>query len=69
MTFLSVVILDVDYGLFIGLGTSIIMVILRDQMTPLKFIKKSNNQSNFYRENFVLNDLPENGVSTRKLYK
>lgn len=36
VTFLSVVILDVDVGLFIGIGASILMVLIRDQSAVIK---------------------------------
>lgn len=56
MTFLSVVLLDVDWGLFIGLGTSILVVIIRDQMAPLRPLVKPTNRMTLFREDFVRHD-------------
>lgn len=43
VTFLSTLILNIDYGLFIGIGVSIFMIVINDQSAPLKSLIQYKN--------------------------
>lgn len=64
VTFLSVVILDVDVGLFIGIGASILMVLIRDQSAVIKPIKPlAQFQTFFYVDESFISNKYETNVS------
>jgi hypothetical protein len=56
LTFLGVVLLDVDIGLLIGLIVSVLIIFLRDQFFTLKSFVKFNNNPNVAYKNLVEND-------------
>ncbi|RNA14247.1 solute carrier family 26 member 6-like [Brachionus plicatilis] len=56
MTFLGTVVLDVDAGLFIGIGTSILVVVFRDMFSPIKAMVKYKNTSNYVDNELVHSD-------------
>ena len=60
LTFLSVVFLDVDIGLIIGIGVSIISVVINDQFFKLKSVT--------YRPHSE-NDLTKLNVANQKIFK
>ena len=62
MTFLGTVILDVDIGLFIGIGTSILVVIIKDMLSPIKKMVKYKNTSSYVEKYLV--DFEENDETT-----
>ncbi|CAF0735662.1 unnamed protein product [Brachionus calyciflorus] len=59
VTFLSVVVLDVNVGLFIGIGTSILVVIIKDMFSPIKVLVKYKNTSNYVENELVKLDYRE----------
>jgi MFS superfamily sulfate permease-like transporter len=54
ITFLGVVLLDVDFGLLIGIAISIFMVVIRDKFFQLRNLIEY--KSNFVDENLIIND-------------
>lgn len=54
ITFLGVVLLDVDFGLLIGIAISIFMVVIRDKFFQLRNLFEY--KSNFVDENLIIND-------------
>jgi MFS superfamily sulfate permease-like transporter len=54
ITFLGVVLLDVDFGLLIGIAISIFMVVIRDKFFQLRNL--IDYKSNFVDENLIIND-------------
>ena len=54
ITFLGVVLLDVDFGLLIGIAISIFMVVIRDKFFQLRNLFEY--KSNFLDENLIIND-------------
>ena len=54
ITFLGVVLLDVDFGLLIGIAISIFMVVIRDKFFQLRNLFEY--KSNFVYENLIIND-------------
>ena len=56
ITFLGVVLLDVDFGLLIGISISIFMVIIRDKFFQLRNLIEY--KSNFFDENLIINQEP-----------
>jgi MFS superfamily sulfate permease-like transporter len=56
LTFLGVILLDVDIGLLIGLIVSVLIIFLRDQFFTLKSFVKFKNQSKIAYKNLVEND-------------
>lgn len=69
MTFLSVVILDVDYGLGIGVGISIFMIIFNDQQFEIKNLARYDNTSEFVDDDLVTNIVYPVSTSTIKIFK
>ena len=53
IVFSSVVVLDVDYGLVIGVGISILGIILRDQFVQIRQLIKYDELGNFVDKNLV----------------
>lgn len=56
LTFLGVILLDVDIGLLIGLIVSVLIIFLRDQFFTLKSFVKFKNQSKVAYKNLVEDD-------------
>ena len=50
-TFLSVVFLDVDIGLFVGLGVSVILITIKDQNIDFVKLAKFDDKSIYVDEN------------------
>jgi hypothetical protein len=59
-TFLSVVLLDVDIGLFVGLGVSILLITIKDQNINIVKMTRFNDKSTYIDENLVKTDLNVN---------
>ena len=55
-TFLSVVFLDVDIGLFVGLGVSVILITIKDQNIDFVKLAKFDDKSIYVDENLFKND-------------
>ena len=49
------VLLDIDYGLVIGVGVSIYMIIVRDQRFQTKKLARYNRTSEFVPDDFITN--------------
>ena len=64
VTFLSTVLLDVDYGLYIGIGVSILVVVIKDQFC-LRIVRISKYRDNFADETLVR--LNESGAKDEKV--
>ena len=45
ITFVSTLFLNIDYGLFIGIGISIFIVIVKDQLIPIRTMVQYKNSS------------------------
>ena len=56
ITFLSALILNIDYGLFIGIGISIFMVVIKDQLLPVRTLVQYKNSSNYVDIDSIKND-------------
>ncbi len=56
LTFLGVILLDVDIGLLLGLIVSVLIIFLRDQFFTLKSFVKSKNNSKVAYNNLVEQD-------------
>ena len=56
VTFLSTLMLNVDYGLFIGTSISLFMVVVRDQLTPMRSLVKYKRNAGHYVDPSVLSD-------------
>lgn len=52
-TFLSVVLLDVDIGLFIGVSIAILCVVLKDKQLEFVKLVRFNNTCEFIDEKFL----------------
>jgi hypothetical protein len=59
-TFLSVVLLDVDIGLFVGLGVSILLITIKDQNINIVKMTRFNDKSIYIDENLVKTGLSVN---------
>ena len=55
-TFMSALILSIDYGLFIGIGISIFMVVIKDQLLPVRTLVQYKNSSNYVDIDSIKND-------------
>ncbi len=53
VTFLAVVVLDVDYGLYIGVGVSILFVVVKDQNFQFRSLESYNNTTHYCDRDFV----------------
>lgn len=53
MTFLSVVILDVDYGLVIGVGISVGSLIVKDQFVQIRNLSEYEKSPEYFDSDFV----------------
>lgn len=56
MTFLSVVLLDVDLGLVVGIVVSLLMVILRDQILQIKDLTEYKSFKNYVDDSLILKE-------------
>lgn len=62
ITFLSTLVLNVDYGLFIGIGASVLIIVISDQSASFKSLIQYKNTSNYVDANLIKID-KENEVS------
>jgi MFS superfamily sulfate permease-like transporter len=62
VTFLGVVLLDVDYGLYVGIGVSLFIVVVRDQFFQVRKLTEYTATNEFVNEIFVINDLTNERV-------
>ncbi len=62
VTFLGVVLLDVDYGLYVGIGVSLFIVVVRDQFFQVRKLTEYTTTNEFVNEIFVINDLTNERV-------
>ena len=53
MTFLSVVILDVDYGLVVGVGISVCSLIVKDQFFQIRTLAEYEKNKEYFDSDFV----------------
>ena len=61
-TFVSTVLLDVDYGLFIGIGVSIFSIIVRDQRGQVKKLIPYENSAHYFDVNLLVTGSNEDSV-------
>jgi hypothetical protein len=46
--------LDVDYGLYVGIAVSLFMVVIRDKFFQIRNLKEYSFENNFVDEQFVI---------------
>jgi hypothetical protein len=46
--------LDVDYGLYVGIAVSLFMVVIRDKFFQIRNLKEYSFENNFVDEKFVI---------------
>ena len=56
ISFIGVVLLDVDYGLVIGVGVSIIMVIVKDQFLKIRPLSEYRVGGGFFDQDLIIQD-------------
>ncbi len=68
VTFLSVVVLDVDYGLVIGVGASVLLVVVKDQRFQLRSLGNYKNTTDYCDQDFVADVSIDAGANV-KIFK
>ena len=69
VTFLGVVVVDVDYGLIIGIGASIVAVFIEDQLVEVRTLTEYYQASAFVNEALVSVDQTILSVSRKVLIR
>lgn len=69
VTFVSVVFMDVDYGLAIGAGISMFLVVIKDQFFNMRSLAQYDETSEYADGNLILKTKPENGVKIFKVQR
>ena len=69
VTFLSVVLLDVDIGLFVGLAASILIITIKDQNVEIISLSKLNNKSSYIDGCLVKHDEDSIAANDASIFK